>query len=126
MAKRQKPTDKVIGYTAQDLSYNDQAGAMKVLGPVMGVLTNLGAAPTASTAMTFSNGSLIALYNTDTATQFIQTSDTAIGSAPLATTGICLPPAQYTIIAIPAGHNFIRSSSAAVIMYLIADDTILQ
>lgn len=125
---RNKPTEKIRGVKATDITYNEQAGAVKVLGPILGSLINLGAAPVASTAFTspVKNGSILAFFNNSGSVAFIQTSDAAIAAAPIATTGICLPPYAYTFIALKDRDAFIRSSSADVIMYYVEDYSFIQ
>lgn len=122
--QRNKPSDRVSGsHKVLDVSYNEQSGAVKVLGPIVGELTNLGAAPVAATALSIPNASVMAFYNNSASTGFIQTAATAaeLSAAPIAATGICLRPNDYTHVAIPDGHSFIRGSAITVIMYLVED-----
>ena len=123
---RSKPSDSVVGGTrATDMSYNEQSGGLKVVGPIVGQLTNKGAAPVAATELAVPNGAIMAFFNNSATVQFIQTAATAaeLASAPLATTGVCLRPNDYTHVAIPDRHSFIRSSAATTIMYLVEDDS---
>lgn len=123
---RSKPSDNLNGGTkALDMAYNEQSGGLKVVGPIVGQLTNKGAVPVAATGIDAPNASIFAFFNNGATVQFIQTAATTaeLGAAPIATTGICLRPNDYTHVAIPDGHSFIRSSSAAVIMYLMVDDS---
>ena len=123
---RSKPSDNVTGGTrALDMSYNEQSGGLKVVGPIIGQLTNKGAAPVAATGINAPNSAIFAFYNNSGSTEFVQTAAAAasLGSAPSATTGIALRPNDYTHVVIPDGHSFIRSSSASVIMYLVEDDS---
>ena len=123
--RRAKPTNKVRGIQAQDISYNEQTGTVKVLGPVLGMLTHKGRLAAASAQIPVYRGALLALYNLSGNTVFVKTGEAAIGAAPDADDGICLPPHQYTVIVIPYEHSFIRSSSTDVIAYLIEDDSIV-
>jgi len=125
---RNKPTNKIRGIKATDITYNEQSGSQKVLGPIVGQLTNLGQVPAASTPMNHSiqNGDLIALYNTNATTAFFAAENAAIPAAPTAATGICLRPNDYTIIALKDGDAFFRASGAGVIAYIVEDYSFIQ
>ena len=120
---RQKASDKIRGITkSAEVAYNDQAGANKSMGLIMGVLTPKGAIG-ASTSLPGKEAPLIALFNNSNLVDWVITSGTAIAAAPTSANGIAIPPYSYITIAVPYGHSFIRGGSATVLMYLVEDDT---
>lgn len=120
---RQKDSEKIRGMAkTADIVYNDQAGANKAMGLIMGVLTPKGAIG-ASTALSGKESPLIALFNNSNAVDWVITSAAAIGTAPTAADGIAIPPYSYITIAVPYGHSFIRGGTASVLMYLVEDDS---
>ena len=122
--ERTKPTDATRGQSKSlDIVYNEESGTFKMLGPVLGDLRNQGFMSTVAASVPAVGCPIVAFYNTDTSTRFVQTGPTAasLSAVPTAATGICLPPNQYTLIALHAGDAFIKSSSALVVMYLVTD-----
>lgn len=116
--KRTKNSTDVVGSKSQDLAYNDRAGAYKMLGPILGKLSVLGALDTAKGV---EKGSLVAVYNNSGAAVFVNSGAAAM-AAPSSTTGIAVPPNAYIIIAV-GDDNYVRASSAAALGYLILDES---
>lgn len=106
------------GSVAQDYAFNQQAGAMKVMGLIFGrVNVFMGDLATAKQA---DCGALVAVYNNSAAAIFVATGTSSI-AAPSASTGIAIPPNSYMII--PMGDdNYIRASAANAIGYWLQDD----
>jgi hypothetical protein len=121
--KRHKPRDQVIGGNeAIDESYNNYAGALKQLGPIVGQLTPIGDASAA--ALNATQGALIAFYNPSGTVAYVKFGATNAVTAPTdGTNGIALVPNQYTIMPVPLGTPWFKASATAY-AYLVADDSI--
>ena len=123
---RQKVSEKVRGIAKiSDVVYNDQAGANKSMGLIMGVLTPQGAIG-ASTGLPGKEAPLIALFNNSNVVDWVITSTVTIAAAPTSANGIAIPPYSYITIAVPYGHSFIRGGTANVLMYLVEDDSYIS
>lgn len=125
--ERQKPTEKVKGmHKAADLAFNEQAGALKVLGGILGELQRLFSFDVAAKNLVepFKNADLIAFYNDGATTAWLTTGDNDT-AAPAATSanGIALKPNDYTILAMPDGTTNLNCSVTTVVAYLVKDDT---
>lgn len=117
---RSKAQQNVVGgNTAQDYAFNQQAGAMKVMGPIFGrVKKFLG---DLATAQAVDAGSLVACYNNTAAAIFVLTGPDSSVATPTSTTGIAVPPNSYLII--PMGPDkYIKSSGAGLLGYWLEDD----
>lgn len=125
MTQRQKDTGKTQGTKANDISYNEQAGGLKVVGPIVGCLHRLlEGMSDSSFPAPFRNGGVVAFYNPTAATEWITVStSTAAPVAPSSLTGIALKPNDYTILAMPDGATKVSASNAAIIAYLVKDDS---
>lgn len=117
--KRTKPSEKRRSlHDVNDYSYNEQAGAFKVLGPIIGRLSKLGPINVATSA---GYGSLVAIYNDSTSTAWAKTGTSAV-SGPAAG-DIALPPQSYTIISLGPDTHVIASTITCY-GYIIEDDAI--
>jgi len=122
---RQKIGEKIKGVSkTSDIVYNDQAGANKTIGMILGALEPKGAIG-ASTSLPSNKAPLIAVYNDTNATAWVKTQNGAIGAA-AAAGDIAIPPYSYITIAAIEGHSHIRASSADVYMYVIQDDSFIN
>lgn len=128
---RNKVTDKVRGtHKAADISYNEQAGGMKQVGPILGLLTRLGtfSISPAPLAPPFVNGGVIAFYNPTANTAWLSTSITAapppVPSA-IESSSIALKPNDYTVLALPDGATQVACDVATVVMYFMEDDSLI-
>lgn len=110
------------GSVAQDYSFNQQAGAMKVMGLIFGrVKQFLGPL---NAAVKVDAGSLVAVYNNSAAAVFVLTAQ-GTPAAPTSSNAIAIPPNSYLII--PMGPDQqILASSANAIGYWLEDDLILN
>ncbi len=102
-----------------DYSFNQQAGALKMLGPIIGKLIPLGDGATAR-AMS-QRGKLAAVYNTTAGTLFAKTGDSTVAAPTGGTDSVCLPPLSYTIIALDQDTHV--RTSASCFVYEVVDDT---
>ncbi len=129
MKQRNKDTDKVRGtHKAADMSYNEQSGGSKVVGPILGLLTRLStfSVSPAPLPAPFVNGGVIAFYNPTAATAWLSISKTAIAPpAPGAAepSSIALKPNDYTILAMPDGATQVACDVATVVIYFVEDDS---
>lgn len=117
--KRTKPSTKRSGLADSiDYSYNESAGAIKSLGPVMGKLIPLG---NCFAGIAVGSGKLIAVFNDGGNTEFIAMGITnpAVPASP----AIALPSKSYTILA-TGDDTYVRGSAVHVLLYLIEDDTV--
>jgi hypothetical protein len=118
--KRTNRSENVVGSKSLDLAYNDRAGAYKMLGPILGKVSILGAL---NAAVGAERGDLIAVFNNSATVAFVATGTTSGLSAPTGgANGIALAPNSYTIIAM-GDDNWIRASAATVFGYKILDDS---
>lgn len=118
---RQIPSNAKVGPAdSQNLGFNQQAGAHKVLGPILGNVSNLGALNTAKFAS--ARGKLIAVYNNSASTAFAKTGDASVTAPTGGADGICLTPNSYTIIALFQDTHII-TNAATCFGYEIVDDT---
>lgn len=119
---RQKPTDKIRGIAAiSDIAYNEQAGANKIVGPIVGKLRILGAA---NTLKKIDPGATVAFYNNSATTAWVAIGqDATPPSAPTGgADGIALKPNDYTILALGNNNCFI-ANAATVFAYEVEDDS---
>jgi hypothetical protein len=117
--RTKKSQNRYSGVDATEFSFNQQAGAMKQLGPILGNLTILGAL---GSAVGVDLGSLVAIYNNSSSVAWAAMGTTSAMAAPTGgADGIALPPNQYTILAL-YDKNFVRCSAATCFGYLINDD----
>ena len=125
--ERQKPTEKVKGmHKAADLAFNEQAGAFKFLGGIMGDLLRMFVFDVAAKDLPepFKNGGLVAFYNDGAVTAWLTTGDnTAAAPAASSANGIALKPNDYTILAMPDGTTNVNCNVSTVVAYLVQDDT---
>jgi hypothetical protein len=112
--------DMYGGSVANDYAFNQQAGAIKTLGPILGNVSILGAL-SAAVDSTKAGGALIAVYNNSASTAFAKTGSSSVTAPTSGADGICLPPNAYTIIAL-GSDTHIRCSAATCFGYLIQDD----
>jgi hypothetical protein len=121
MARRTKSTEFARGATTPiDNSYNDQAGALKVISGVVGVLEPMGDLATAKPVT--KSGDLVAVFNPLTTILFAKTGTDTVVAPTDGTNGICLRPMDYTIIAMPFGHTHIITNASAW-GYILIDDS---
>lgn len=123
--KRNKVKEKVVGQTvATDMSYNESAGALKHLGPILGKLLIPGQALNA--ARGYDAGKLLAIYNNSASTVFYKTGPDATVTAPTGISdGAPLPPFAYTTVSL-GDDRYIVSNSANAVAFEIEDDSYLQ
>ena len=129
MTERQKNSSKVRGlHKASDIAYNEQAGGMKQVGPIVGLLKRLfatGVAVDNSLPPGVKSGALIAFYNYSATTVWLILHE---GAGPTGTpsateaTSIALKPNDYTTLALGEKTSIIKTS-ADVIAYLVEDDS---
>lgn len=118
-ARSKSSNNRYSGHDATDYSFNQYAGGLKVVGPIVGYLQVLGAANTLKRVET---GSVIALYNNSGTAAFVKIGDPATLTAPTGgADGICLKPNDYTIISVGPNQGLI-ASAATVFAYLVVDD----
>ena len=115
---------------ALDVSYNEQSGGLKVVGPIMGQLKRLFVV---SAVMAISepakSGAVIGFYNPTATTAWLTISETAIDPAiPSAVepNSIALRPNDYTFLAMPYRASKVRSSEPTVVAYLMLDDSSIK
>lgn len=123
--RRNKIGDKSRGHTVStDMSYNESAGAMKQLGPIIGKLLIPGVS--LAIARGFDSGKVLAIYNNDSAVHFYKTGpDDTITAPTNITNGAPLPPGQYTHIAM-GDDKYIIADNALVYVFEVEDDSYLQ
>lgn len=121
--KREKVNEKLKSYAKLlELVYNEAAASLKQ-SDVRLKIANGGVA--ASTARGFDKGSLVALFNSDTAVHFYATGGSAMGAPSGATNGIPVFPGS--LIVVPLGDDtYIRSDSALVFVYAVDEDSYVQ
>ena len=118
--KRTKASEDVVGPKAIDLTYNDLAGAQKVMGPIIGKLKYIGAL---SSAQRLEQGKLVAVYNNAAAAGFITMGDPLTIVAPSSpSTGIPCAPNSYTIFAMGSDTGII-GSAATLFAYEVCDES---
>jgi hypothetical protein len=125
MSERQIKDGKGL-HKAANVTYNEQSGSQKVLGPVLGVLTRIFSFSSSPAGLPapFANGGLIALYNPTANTAWLTIGVGATAPAtPSATTGIALRPNDYTIIGTPNQTSRLACDVATVVAYVIEDDS---
>jgi hypothetical protein len=125
MSDRQKyrkiRTERMAG--ASDVlpnSYNMYAGGLKVVGPIAGLLTRIGAA---TVAKQFDDaGLIVAIYNDSATTAWAILGDdlAAVAAVPSSANGIALKPYDYTYLALGEFKAYKASGGYA---YLLEDDT---
>ena len=112
--------DAYGGSVAQDYSFNQEAGAIKSLGPILGRVRIMGALNVAKNASKM--GRLIAVYNNSAVTAFVATGTVSTLSAPTGgTDGICLRPFDYTVV-VMSTDTWIISNVGTVFGYEIIDE----
>jgi hypothetical protein len=129
MTERRKNSSKVRGlHKAADIAYNEQAGGLKVVGPILGKIKRLFA-----TGITTDNplpagvtsGAVIAFYNPNATTAWLILHE---GAGPTGTpsdteaTSIALKPNDYTVLALSSSVSIIKTD-VNVIAYLVEDDS---
>jgi hypothetical protein len=123
--QRMKRTDNIRGAsTAADNSYNEDAGGMKQVGPILGYLINIPAS--ANTAVNLPDrGTTVAFYNNSASIAYAAFGiDNTLANPASFATGIPLSPNAWTVLA--AGPNvFFKVSAATVGAFLLSDDTYL-
>jgi hypothetical protein len=125
MTERQIKDGKGL-HKAANVTYNEQTGSQKVLGPVLGVLTRMFSFSSSPAGLPapFANGGLIALYNPTASTAWLTIGVGATAPAtPSASTGIALRPNDYTIIGTPNQTSRLACDVATVVAYVIEDDS---
>jgi hypothetical protein len=121
---RQIPTNAKVGPAdSQNLGFNQQAGAHKMLGPILGNVLILGALGTAKSAT--QRGKLIAVFNNSATVAFAKTGDASVTAPTGGADGICLTPNAYTIIALFQDTHII-CNAATCFGYEIVDDTFVN
>lgn len=117
---RSKASENRYGNTATDYAFNQESGAVKQLGPILGKVTIMGALNTAKQASKM--GRLIAVYNNSGSTAFAKTGADGTVTAPTGgTDGICLRPNDYTVIAMGT-DLYIICNAATCFGYEIVDE----
>jgi hypothetical protein len=119
-ATRTKITqNRYSGVDATEFSFNQQSGAMKQLGPILGNVSILGPL---NAAVGVDLGSLVAIFNDSSTVAWAAMGTTASVAAPTGgANGIALRPNDYTILAL-YNNNYIICSTATCFGYLINDD----
>lgn len=106
-----------------DYAFNQQAGAFKMVGPILGKLSILGAL---NVAKAVDAGALVAVYNNSGSTAFVKTGPSVAVLAPTGgSDGICVPPNSYIMIAMTS-DNYIISNLATTFGYLVNDDLLFN
>jgi hypothetical protein len=117
---RQKPSSKVGGIAkAADMTYNEDAGATKVLGPILGKLLIIGPA---SPQVAIDPGSTVAFFNSNTVVHYVKIGTGTLSAPSSPANGIPLPVGVYTVLAMGKDNAFL-SDSALVFAYQVVDDT---
>jgi hypothetical protein len=121
MIGRTKPNFQAAGGNAAlDLAYNDKSGALKTLGITKGHLIIMGAL---NSGKEVALGSMIHIFNSDTAIHYVATGAAGGVTAPTSpANGIPVPPGQYITISMGQDQEII-SDSATVYGYLVDDET---
>jgi hypothetical protein len=118
--KRSKASQDRVGSTATDYSFNQESGALKTLGPILGKVSIMGALNAAKAASKM--GRLIAVYNNSSSVAWAKTGPNSSVTAPTGgADGIALTPNAYTIIAM-GSDLFIIASAATCFGYEISDE----
>lgn len=118
---RSKPSqDRYGADMATEDAFNQYSGAVKVMGPVFGVVEKFLGALNAAVGVDL--GSLVAVYNNTASTSFVALGTSNAVAAPTSpANGIAIPPNSYLII--PMGNNnWIISNVATTFGYLLEDD----
>ncbi len=118
---RSKASQDRYGNTATDYAFNQKAGALKQLGPILGKVLNMGALNTAKDAGR--QGALVAIYNNSGSTAFAKTGNATVTAPTGGADGICLPPNEYTILALGTDTHVI-TNTATCFGYIIDDELI--
>ena len=131
MEQRQKDSSKARGlHKAADISYNEQAGGLKAVGPILGKLKRLFTVDAQkSLPAGVTSGSIIAFYNPTATTAWLILHDAA-GAAPTPAAtqadSIALKPNDYTVLALGKDVNSVITDVTTVVAFLIEDDSILK
>lgn len=107
-------------------TYNDQAGAIKQLGPIVGKLIYVGSVSTEREFDT--GGKIIAFYNNSGSTLWVLTGAKAsdlTALTPSASNAIALRPNDYTHIALGTDRA-VKASSANALAYIVEDDSFID
>ena len=132
LKERQKDSEHVRGlHKSSDNTYNEQAGGVKVVGPIAGDLRRLFKFGATAEPLTepVRPGSVIAFYNNSATTTWLSIGLGAVAPAVPADTepsSIALKPNDYTILALPPDATTLRSSSTNVIAYWVNDDSYIR
>lgn len=120
---RQNARDQVNGGNrAIDLSYVDRAGAIKMIGCVLGELTPMGDA--GSSTINCELGQSLAFYNANLVTAYVAFASTA-AAIPMSidgSNGVAIPPKQYVVLT-AGSNNYFKASSTLCWTYDINDPT---
>lgn len=104
---------------AQDMGWNDQAGAHKVMGPNLGVLTPVG---DASTSLPRLPGSTMVFFNADNSIHYVKFGGSTVTAPTGPADGIPVPPG--TLLTLGFGDNTnVISDTNDVYAYDVADAT---
>lgn len=131
MEQRQKDSSKTRGlHKAADISYNEQAGGLKQVGPILGKLKRLFTVDAKKDLPAGAkSGSVIAFYNPTAATAWLILHNEA-GAPPTPAAGqedsIALKPNDYTVLALGKDVNSVISDVTTVVAFLIEDDSVLK
>ena len=114
-------------HKAMDVSYNEQAGGLKVVGPVVGKLKRLFAG-SSDLLEPYKPGGVVAFYNPTGATAWLTIGEA--GAAPAApgaaqADSIALKPNDYTILAMPKDASAVNCDVNTVVAYLVEDDSVI-
>lgn len=120
MKRSKAAQNKVGGLESLDLSYGQEASAIRVQGPMLGKVTIMGALNAAKGASKM--GRVIAVYNNSTTTAFAKTgADSSVTAPSGGADGICLKPNDYTYIAM-GSDLYIIASAATCFGYELVDE----
>lgn len=115
---------------AMDVAYNEQAGGLKVVGPILGLIKRMFLLDIIRDVdAPMKPGAVMAFYNPTAITAWLTISETAIDPAAPASaepSSIALKPNDYTILALPQKATKLRSSDLTVVAYLMLDDSMIR
>lgn len=132
MSERSKLSDNLRGsHRALDISYNEQAGGLKVLSGMLGVMKRLFAFTVANNALPepYKPGGVIAIFNPTASVAWVAITEN--GTAPplpaaAEPSSIGIKPNDYTILAMPEKATNIACSEATAVAYLLIDDSFIK
>ena len=119
---RSKPSQNRYGADmATEDAFNKYSGAVKVMGPIFGVVQKFLGALNVPRGVDL--GALIAVYNNSAVTSFVALGTTLSVTAPVdGTNGIPIPPNSYIIIPMGTNNWIISNAVGTTYGYWLQDD----